>query len=432
MSNDDPFFSPNSDDRTVIRPIPGGRRTGIRRTPPSEQPAPTFSNTPLPQLGHLNPLESAASGLLALLTRLSNSRAHPDPSGLKNQVTEEIQVFQTQAHARSIDPESIFTARYILCTALDEAVLNTPWGQNSDWAQHSLLSSFHKEVSGGERFFQLLKSLGQNPAKNLHLLELMYLCLALGFEGRYRIVQDGKDKLIRIREWLYQLIQNARGSGERALSPHWQGVTDKRNPLMRFVPLWVFAAIAAGLLAALFTGFLLRLNHLSDPVFTQLHAIDVPRIEAPPQEPIVLSEPEVTLSMLLADEISRNLLSVDEHPQQSTVTIQGDGLFASGRATVKPAIVPLINRIGESLDQLNGQVLIVGHSDNVPIRSARFPSNWDLSKARAEAVAGLIKPKLGDPARVYVDARADAEPVASNQTAEGRAKNRRVEILLIK
>ena len=354
-------------------------------------------------------------------------------------ITQEIQAFQTQAHSQNLDSKSILTARYVLCTALDEAVLNTPWGLDSEWAQHSLLSSFHKEVSGGERFFQLLKSLGQNPANNLHLLELMYLCLSLGFEGRYRIVQNGKDKLMQIREWLYQLIQKERGRSERELSPHWQGVTDKRNPLIRFVPLWVFGAIAAGLLAALFTGFLLRLNHLSDPIFNQLHAIKIPHAETPstptivpPSPKIIAAEPEITLSMLLAEDISRDLLKVDEQIQQSIVTIRGDGLFRSGRVTIKSTIIPLLNRIGESLNQLPGQILITGHTDNVPIRSARFPSNWHLSQARAEAVATLIKNKLDEPGRVHVEGRADLEPVASNQTAEGRARNRRVEILLIK
>jgi type VI secretion system protein ImpK len=160
-----------------------------------------------------------------------------------------------------------------MCTVLDEAVLNTPWGANSNWSQHSLLSLFHKEVSGGERFFLLLKSLAQNPAKNRGLLELMYLCLALGFEGRYRIMQDGKNKLAGIREWLYQILQQERGSIEQALSPHWEGVIDQRNPLTRFVPLWVFGSVAAALLAILFSVFLFQLNSESDPVFRQILGI---------------------------------------------------------------------------------------------------------------------------------------------------------------
>jgi type VI secretion system protein ImpK len=76
-----------------------------------------------------------------------------------------------------------------------------------------------------------------------------------------------------------------------------------------------------------------------------------------------------------------------------------------------------------------GQVDVIGHSDNVPIRTFRFPSNWELSRARAESVARLLAAGIG-PARVRADGRGDSEPVAANDTPQGRAKNRRVEITL--
>jgi len=373
--------------------------------------------------------------LLSLLARLNLARAPADPDQLKNRLTEQIGKFQQTAQARGIDQETVYTARYVLCTVLDEAVLSTPWGNNSNWAQQSLLSSFHKEVSGGERFFQLLKSLGQNPAKNRNLLELMYLCLALGFEGRYRIMEGGKDKLATIKEWLYQIIQKERGFSEHALSPHWQGITNRRNPLMRFVPVWVFGAVAAALLAALFTGFLFYLNHISDPVFKQVYAIKPSPKEVEVAEqtepPIVLSPKRLTLSALLADEINRNQVKVQESGHQSSATIQGDGLFRSASASINKSVIPLLHRIGESLNQLPGQVLIIGHTDSQPIRSARYPSNWHLSQARAEAVASIIKQDLDDPLRVTAEGRSDLEPVASNKTRAGRAKNRRVSIVLL-
>ena len=77
-----------------------------------------------------------------------------------------------------------------------------------------------------------------------------------------------------------------------------------------------------------------------------------------------------------------------------------------------------------------GHVLVLGHTDNRPIRSVRYPSNWHLSQARADAAARLLLPRLGDPERLRTEGRADSEPVASNQTPEGRASNRRVEIVV--
>jgi type VI secretion system protein ImpK len=436
MASDDPFFSPSADDRTVIRPIPGGRRTDLRQPPGITEPPQTPAG-PLPRLGALNPLEQAASGLLALLTRINSSHTQTDPAELKNKIIHEIKQFQINAQAKNIDHSTISSTRYVLCTVLDEAVLNTPWGNNSGWAKQSLLSLFHKEVSGGERFFHLLKSLAQNPSKNRDLLELMYLCLSLGFEGRYRILDGGKDKLERIREWLYQILQQQRGPVEQALSPHWQGVTDRRNPLLRMMPLWVVGAIAAGLLAAMFSGFLFRLNQESDPVFRNIFAITPPQIEItelePEPEPVAPppTPPKVTLSMLLQDEIAQNKVKVVDLVQRSIVTIRGDNLFSSGKTAVNSKLIPLLHRLAEALNQLQGQVLIIGHSDNVPIRSARFPSNWHLSKARAESVAAVIKQNLTDPNRIIVEGKADLEPIAPNTTRAGRAKNRRVEIVLL-
>lgn len=434
MASDDPFFSSQGDDKTIIRPVPGGKRSDIRSTPAAPKPESARSGQETPRLGGLNTLEKASSGLLALLTRINTSRRQTDPLELKNKIVREIRQFQVTAQSSGVDPQTVSSARYVLCTVLDEAVLNTPWGNESGWARQSLLSLFHKEVSGGERFFHLLKSLAQNPAKNRDLLELMYLCLALGFEGRYRLIEGGKNKLISIREWLYQILQQERSGGEHELSPHWEGVTDRRNPLVRLVPLWVFGAVAAGLLAILYSLFLFQLNKDSDPVFRQLNSIEppLPEFVVDEPEPVYTPVPELTLSMLLADEIAAKRLKVLELAQRSTITIQGDNLFASGSATVNRSLIPVLHRIADALNQLPGQVLVTGHSDNVPIRSPRFPSNWHLSKARAEAVADVIKQNLTVPDRAVIEGRSDLEPIASNKTREGRAKNRRVEITLLK
>ncbi|MFD2376571.1 OmpA family protein [Ottowia pentelensis] len=89
----------------------------------------------------------------------------------------------------------------------------------------------------------------------------------------------------------------------------------------------------------------------------------------------------------------------------------------------------MLERIAHALSEVQGAVLITGHSDNVPIRSLRFPSNWQLSTARAEAVKAALAATVA-PQRMRAEGRADAEPVASNDTADGRAQNRRVDIVL--
>jgi len=433
MTSDDPFFSDPSDDRTIIRPRPGGRSADLRPDPVIPVAIHT-DKAAIPRLGHLNPLESAASGLLALLTRLNISHTQSNTAGLKEKISNEIKQFQLTAKARGIDDQTIISARYVLCTVLDEAVLNTPWGHNSSWTQQSLLSLFHSEVSGGERFFHLLKALAQNPAQNRNLLELMYICIGLGFKGRYHLVNGGKDKLTSIREWLYQILQKERGHIEQSLSPHWQGLNDKRNPLIKLLPLWVITALSAAIVALLFSFFLFQLNNNSDPVFKEIYAIKPATIKLPVLHafPSPKVKYQTTLVQLLKSEIDSHQLKVMDSDEVSTVIIRGDNLFSSGSTAVNTAIIPLLKTIAKAVNQLPGQVEVIGHSDNVPIRSARYPSNWHLSKARAESVASIIKHNLSAPKRVSIEGHADLKPIASNSTQAGRAKNRRVEITLQK
>ncbi|MFZ2267362.1 MAG: type VI secretion system protein TssL, long form, partial [Azonexus sp.] len=135
------------------------------------------------------------------------------------------------------------------------------------------------------------------------------------------------------------------------------------------------------------------------------------------------------LQGFLAPEIRAGLVTVSDFADRSVVQIQGDGLFEPASATLAPRVLPLMARIGEAVAGVKGTVLVRGHSDDQPIRSARFPSNWHLSQARADSVAAVLAPQLGG-LRVDTEGRAESEPVASNETAAGRERNRRVEIIV--
>jgi type VI secretion system protein ImpK len=138
------------------------------------------------------------------------------------------------------------------------------------------------------------------------------------------------------------------------------------------------------------------------------------------------------LRELLADEIAQGRIALEAVAEGERLRIAGDGLFASGSVTVNDRYVSLIKRIAGALEQLQGEVRVVGHSDDRPIRTLRYPSNWHLSRARAASVASLLSLDLSDPQRVQSDGVGDAEPMVSNETREGRARNRRVEITLMK
>lgn len=446
---DDPFADDGDSERTLIRPTPGGRRGGSSTTAvprPPDAPSPTedeLGPSTLPTGNGLNPLEAAAMPLLSLIMRLKNTAAHPDPERLRRKMIEEMKNFALAARDRGVDEKIVFRARYVLCTTLDEVVLNTPWGRASEWSENSLLITFHNETWGGEKFFELLDALLPDPRKNLHLLELMYLCLAFGFQGRYRLLDNGRSRLEEQRERTYNAIRTARGEFERELSPHWRGVTDQRNPLIHYVPLWVVAAVAAALLLLGYALFNWLLNSASDPVLTALSGMRGEKLAVvqrgggvPAAPAAVKTDPGLTqtaqhLRTFLDPQVRQGLLSVVDGPDRTTVRIRGDGLFDSGKAEVKPAFQSLLQQIGGQLNQTPGRVLVTGHSDNVPIRTLQFPSNWHLSKARADSVMRILAGGAANPNRFSAEGRADTEPVAPNDSPGNRALNRRVDIVLL-
>jgi type VI secretion system protein ImpK len=418
-------------DRTVLVPAPGGRRTAPSHPPASEPPRPQPSGAPAQLHGAgLNPLVRAANPLLDLVPPLRRMASHPDVEALRMQLIGAIKTFETAAKAAHVNHDQIAAARYALCTLLDETISSTPWGGGGAWASRSLLVAFHNEAFGGEKFFLILQKLSQAPKENVDALELMYLCLALGLEGRYRVIDNGRSQLDALRERLQQLIAQQKTPVEAELSPHWKGATGKGEPLWRMVPVWIMAAGAAVILILLqlFLGH--RLGVASDPVFANLLSLKTaPPAAVTPASPA----PAVPrLAGFLAPEIAQGLVTVVDSADRSVVTLRGDGVFASGSGDVSGAYLGLLGRIGAALKTVPGKVIVVGHTDNTkPGLSARFPSNYELSKARATAVRDLLAERAGPETRYSVEGRGDSEPLASNDTPAGRSRNRRVEVVLL-
>jgi len=238
----DPFDFDDEDDRTVLRPRTPPSATRGAWQEPDRASQRHASPTSIPLLGGINSLENAASRLLPLLITIKNGKNNPDPDTLRNELIRELEAFKEKAREILEDSRQVTKASYVMCTVLDEAVMNTPWGHRSSWSQRNLLTTFHNEVAGGERFFSLLKGLGRNPRENIQLLELMYVCLSLGYEGAYRIAHNGQETLTRIRRWLYDIIQSTRERQDKALATNWRGSGVAERRLPRLTPLWVFAA----------------------------------------------------------------------------------------------------------------------------------------------------------------------------------------------
>ncbi len=203
------------------------------------------------------------------------------------------------------------------------------------------------------------------------------------------------------------------------------------------------ASAGLGLVAALFAWFAIALNTRSDVL--QARARDVPPARMPDiaRAPIIETQPVARQSLpppeptaldrvrnSLRQDIEQGLAEVVGTAAQPLVRVAGSGLFAPGSATVQPAFKPLLNRIGQALGGEAGKVRVIGYTDDQLIRTIAFPSNAQLSAARAQAASAIVATGIGDASRVSFEGRADAEPIATNATPEGRERNRRIEIVL--
>lgn len=138
------------------------------------------------------------------------------------------------------------------------------------------------------------------------------------------------------------------------------------------------------------------------------------------------------LMQTLAPEIEKGMVSVDTHNNRIVLRIKEKGSFPSGSSDLQSDFIPVIDKLKNSLQTIEGRVIVAGHTDNVPIKTHRFRSNWDLSSSRAVSVVHeLLHDSNLKPNRFAVEGHGDAQPVVPNTSAENRAVNRRVELTII-
>jgi chemotaxis protein MotB len=134
----------------------------------------------------------------------------------------------------------------------------------------------------------------------------------------------------------------------------------------------------------------------------------------------------------LTDEVQKGQLQVRQYKDMLTVDVAEQLFFDSGRADLKDTGKDVLKKVGEALKGYDDKVIrVVGHTDNVPIKTKLFPSNWELSVARATTVVRYLQETGIPPERMIASGRAEYQPVAENDTPDGRKKNRRIEITLV-
>ncbi|MES5485433.1 type IVB secretion system protein IcmH/DotU [Bradyrhizobium sp. INPA03-11B] len=247
-----------------IRDNQGGQSSG--RVPPKDAaptvpyaPVPTFDAGESPAVspaeivahGLLEPkavedtLVSAAAPLLLVVARLRFIN-DADIGALHRGIVEQIRRFEERAVKHQAS--DVTAARYVLCALIDEAVMTTRWGAESAWSDNSLLNQFHNETWGGEKVFQILEHIQAEPAKYLALLKLISVCLLMGFEGKYRVVEGGREQLEDLRCEVERRLRDHATTPPAELSSQWRG-TSARMGVRTYVPLRiVFTAAAVAVL----------------------------------------------------------------------------------------------------------------------------------------------------------------------------------------
>ena len=387
-----------------------------------------------------NPLTASAAALLILLGRLRSQVVDMEAIPLMNHVSREIEAFEVTAIQAGVDPHDVQVAKYCLCGTADDIVQNIPGTDRAAWLQYAMVPRFFQTRTAGVGFFQEVEKAQTNPAQHYHLLEFMLTCLHLGFEGQYRAQPGGEVRLQEVRRGIYEALRRVKARGDDDISPAWQGVDIPARRRFGGVPVWVVAIFGLAIMTVGY--FAMRFvivddgNRLADRMLA-LHPRDqvllvsnvsVGNIELPPPLPVIAQSSQLErIQAALAGEP----VAVSLKGEFITLLVENTVLFASGSADVKPEFAARAAEIAAALDPEPGPIQVVGHTDNIPVSGrGRFKSNFELSVARAESVAGKLRALLGSPDRVQVEGKGDLEPVADNGTPEGRAKNRRVEIMI--
>lgn len=387
-----------------------------------------------PSTGSLNPLLTAAVPLLTLIARI-RAAGGVDGAGFSKRVVGEVLGFEEKAAALGVPAELTRPVRFALCATLDDVVSNTPWTGGAPWSM--VLGTVLTEGADPNRFFDDLEKLRARPGTSADALEIMYLCLALGFEGRFRRESGGRGELNKVRDQLFRTIRAARGVRGDALAP-FPDPTDprtRRRPIGAVVPMRSIAVAGLIVLTAIFGVLRFVEDSVAAPVKVRLAdaypatAVVVGHPEPPPAPPPKPSA--ITgLTAALHDAIAAHDVDVAASGERVIVRVTAPGLFAATGATVIERHLPLLDRIADALAATEGPITVIGHTDATPVRTPRYPNNALLSLARATAVERRLMTRLDASRRIVVEGRGDSEPLAPNTTPAGRERNRRIEIVV--
>ena len=435
----------NDDDdlsKTMVIPNPGGRRKAATEVSPykaPETPSPVSQNVSQSTQANIevqgeNKLLTYARDMLILAGNLRTLEPNNSVEQMRQDIENLFSQFDRQLAQDNVAEEIALTARYMLCCLTDELVLTTPWGLESSWSHQTLLGKYHNETSGGEKFFLIVNKLMEQPQRNIDLIELAYVCLSLGFRGKYRIVPTGENDIAQVSYLLYQpIILYRPQSGD--LSPSWQGASDDRPSFEKRVSPALFFIILAFICVAAYIALLSNLHAKSSPLYEKIESIGwdnfVAQIAENPSQRN-LAGIGATISASLAESIAKQQVTVDVKDGMLIVRLVSTQLFPPSSTRVSTQELPNVNTLVSAIAPFADALVIVGHTD----ATGRADSNWVISRKRAEAVEAWLKTAntSNDSLIQQTITRgvADTQPLVDESDSDAdQSLNRRVELILM-
>lgn len=229
-----------------------------------------------PQGNINNRLIDTASRIFSSLTQLKNSPHYHDIQKLREYLLGELTRFMQQTQDLGYNKEVVFIGQYALCATLDETINNTNWGGKASWEKCCLLQTLHENTNADEHFFVILDKLCQKPALFIDTIELMYICMSLGFEGKFRHHPLEKQRLLQTIHDTYQIIRFQRGEFDKTLTPLPAKASTQKETHKKYrsFPLWTILFFSCLMILSLYFGFNYLLTISANQTSQQLQMIE--------------------------------------------------------------------------------------------------------------------------------------------------------------
>jgi type VI secretion system protein ImpK len=364
-----------------------------------------------------NPLRELFTDLIAYIIFFEASCGEQPPplDEFREKVLALVNPQEERAKAMGVPAETFREARFAVLSWVDEIILNSTWPHRAHW-QHLMLT-YYGTLNAGEEFFRRLELL---PSQANEVREIYYLCLSLGFQGRYAFGDEHRE-LKDLKQRLYKQLCGSKGdirqSYPRLFPEAYQRANVTPKAKSGFERLWYIVPAFVPVLLFICLWFLLWQK--SDSILAML--------EKPPSLP-----PQQTIwSTSLVEELRKKGLRAVDEPEGVRITLESL-LFAVNSSQLNPQAMDKINDIIATVKRYAPERVIVVEGHASKEREVDEARNQKLSDDRARTVADAFVRSGFRSDRISSRGFGSSKPVALNDTEEGRMQNRRVEIFVKK